>query len=150
MGSDQSDSTVVDVRIHYSEKGNKGTSVRSSISKIRGFWRRQVFTFQALEDHMLSEVGHISQRLVSGQETQTFRREIRRWEACAVITMLEDHANTVGGLGELVKQTLLQKWQSASAIGLSTLKNNHWTSILVIRGIKPIAQVKGAIRMGLI
>lgn len=64
--------------------------------------------------------------------------------------MFEDNADPIGGLGKQVNDTLLEKWQSAGAVGLTALEHDDWTAVLVVGSIEPVAQWKGAIRMWLV
>lgn len=64
--------------------------------------------------------------------------------------MLQDNAQSVCCLRKLVDDSLLQEWQSARSIGLSTAQDNYRATWFVILSIKPVTQIKLVVGVRLI
>jgi hypothetical protein len=64
--------------------------------------------------------------------------------------MLENDAQSLRSLSDLVNDTLLEKGKTACSVGLSTEKHKNRTARLVVRVIEPVSQVEGLVAVRLV
>lgn len=142
--------TPENIRVHGPKEGIESTGVTTTVANVRHIGCREIQVLQSLKDNILREIGLVRQSLFRRQESQALRSQIRGWEAGAVVSVLQHHANTAGGLGQLVEDALLEEYQAPRRIRLSRLQHDHGAAGLVVGGVEPVSQVVLAIAVRLV
>ena len=106
---------------------------------------------QPFKDDVLSEVGHVCEGLLRGQEPEVVGSEIVIRDASSIEAMLKNDAQPVGGFGKLGKNALLQVIQAGICRILAALEDNDGTETLFVVGpVEIVAQLKGVIGVRLV
>lgn len=110
----------------------------------------QIQMLEPRKDDMRSEVGLVCQSLLGCEEPKTFCAQIGCRETRAIVAMLQDNANPIGGIGQPGYYAFLQVWQPESRIVFTTLQDYDRTPGLVLGRIEEVSQIEGSVRVRLV
>lgn len=109
----------INIGVQLAQEGDEGASIRTSVCNVGSVGRSQVQVLKTGELDVLGKVDGIGQRLISSEESQVFRAEVGGRQTLAIVSVLEDDANTTSRLGELVYYALLEKLETSDTARLT-------------------------------
>jgi hypothetical protein len=91
------------LRVQLAEEGHKAAAVRAAVGEVGDVGGGEVEVFEAFEDDVFGEIRLIGQGLVGCQEAEILGGEVWRWEAGAVVAVLEHNTDAVCGFDHLMQ-----------------------------------------------
>lgn len=153
----------------------KSASIRRAVYNPWRIWGRQILTFKSLEHRIFRKISRVGNCLICRQEAKAFSRQILSRNAFSIIPVLQNHAESIRGFCKYVSNTVLQnrkticlqralvrrpriklpnfaprerrKLRHTFTRTFTSSDYNYRTSRFIVRGIKPIPQLKGFICM---